>query len=70
MSHAISFNLSQQQIDGIALEGVSLASILGLPIEDHLGQRVKNHIVAFAKTLDTERLPILLCDGGKCAWTE
>ncbi len=69
-SHTISFNLSQQQIDSIALEGTSLAHLLGLPIEDHLVQRVKNHVLAFSKTLDTVRLPILLCDDGRSAWAE
>ncbi len=69
-SPTISLNLSQQQIDTIALEGACLAHLLGLPIEDHLVQRVKNHALAFSKTLDTVRLPILLCDDGRSAWAD
>ncbi len=67
---ATSFNLSQQQIDGIALEGASLAHLLGLPIEDHLIQRVKNQVTTISKTLDIKRLPILLCDDGRTGWAE
>lgn len=69
-SPTISFNLSQQQIDSIALEGASLAHLLGLPIEDHLVQRVKNHVLAFSQTLDAVKLPILLCDDGRSAWAD
>ncbi|MAU00639.1 MAG: hypothetical protein CL608_26135 [Anaerolineaceae bacterium] len=68
-SPAISFNLSQQQIDSIALEGTNLAHMFGLPIEEYLVQRVKNHVTALSETLDIKKLPILLCDG-KCAWAE
>ena len=67
-SPAISFNLSQQQIDGIALEGASLAHLLGLPIEDRLVQRVKSQVTAFSETLDIKRLPILRCDDARCGW--
>lgn len=69
-SPATSFNLSQQQINNIALEGISLAQLLGLPIEDHLFQKVKNQATAFSKMLDVKKLPILLCDDGRASWAE
>ena len=71
-THSISFNLSQQQnegiaLDAIAMEGVALVHALGLPVEEHLVQRMKNQVTALTETLDTKKLPILQCDAN-CGW--
>ena len=67
-SLAISLNLSQKEIDDVALEGVSLASVLGLPIEEYLVKQVKSRVNTLAEAFDIKKLPILLCDDGRCSW--
>ncbi len=65
-SPTLALRLSQQRIDQIVLESPILLNVLGLPIENNLGEYIQRQMPSF-QTVAPKKLKAFLSDC-QCSW--